>query len=108
MKQTLLFVFTIFLSVMLQAQNTDLPLPTANLQTLPSGSYVIAMDNTNQLNNSNNFNLKAYGLVVTLLNNSKKVKWVITAGKAKDGIDFTVNASALIPVSSTVNTNITV
>ncbi len=81
------------------AQNTDLPSPTANLQTLPAGSYVIAMDNTNQLNNSAVFNYKSYGLVVTLLNSSKKVKWVITAGKAKDGIDFTVNASRIKPTA---------
>ena len=83
----------------MQAQNTDLPLPAANLQTLPAGSYVIAMDNTNQLNNSSRFNLKAYGLVVTLLDSSKKVKWVIKAGKAKNGIDFTVNASKIKPTA---------
>jgi|CXWL01.1.fsa_nt_gi hypothetical protein len=84
---------------MAQAQNTDLPLPTANLQTLPAGSYVIAMDNTNQLNNSGVFNYKAYGLVVTLLNSSKKINWVITAGKAKDGIDFTVNSTKIKPTA---------
>jgi hypothetical protein len=109
MKTTLLSIlFIIACLSRLQAQNTDLPSPTANNQTLPTGSYVIAMDNTNQLNNSSDFNLKAYGLVVTLLNNNKKVKWVIKAGKAKDGIDFTVNASSLIPVVVSYNKNITV
>ncbi len=109
MKTILVIVLFITASVSkIQAQNTDLPSPTANLQTLPAGSYVIAMDNTNQLNNSSLFNLKAYGLVTTLLDSSKKVKWVIKAGKAKDGIDFTVNASPLIPVISSVNKNITV
>ena len=103
---SILFIFSSFCK--LQAQNTDLPTPSANLQNLPAGSYVIAMDNTNQLNNSNRFNLKAYGLVVTLLDSSIKVKWVITAGKAKDGIDFTVNATKLSPVISSIGKNITV
>lgn len=84
-----------------RAQNTDLPTPVANIQTLPSGSYVIAMDNTNQLNNGNDFNIKAYGLIVHLLNNNAKVHWVITAGKVKDAIDFTVNATKFKPVSGT-------
>jgi hypothetical protein len=109
MKTILLSILFIITSLYnLQAQNTDLPSPTANNQTLPSGSYVIAMDNTNQLNSAGLFNYKSYGLIVTLLNSSKKVKWVIKAGKAKDGIDFTVNASALIPVvSGSANKNIT-
>lgn len=84
-----------------KAQNPDLPAPVANIQTLPSGSYVIAMDNTNQLNNGNDFNIKAYGLIVHLLNNDVKIQWVITAGKAKDGIDFTVNATKFKPVTGT-------
>ena len=48
----LLVVFLSGLYAGVQAQNTDLPGPTANLQSLPSGSYIIAMDNTNQLNSS--------------------------------------------------------
>ncbi len=82
------------------AQNTDLPVPNANLQTLPAGTYVIPMDNTLQTDNAigaGNFNLTAYGLIVHLLNNNVKVKWVIKAGKAKDGIDFTGNAEQLKP-----------
>ncbi len=79
----------------------DLPSPAANLKTLASGSYVIAMDNTNQANNNNEFNLKAYGLIVHLLNNNVKVKWVIKAGKLKDGIDFSVNASRIKPSTAT-------
>ena len=82
------------------AQNTDLPGPTPNLQTLPDGSYIIPMDNTLQTDNvigSGNFNLASYGLIVHLLNNNVKIKWVIRAGKAKDGIDFTGNAEQLQP-----------
>jgi hypothetical protein len=88
------------------AQNTDLPSPTPNLQTLPANSYVIAMDNTNQKNNANVFNYKAYGLIVHLLNNNKKVKWVITAGKAKDATDISVNATRIKPtLGSAANFN---
>ena len=77
----------------------DLPGPTANLQTLPSGSYVIPMDNTYQLNASSLFNLKAYGLVVYLLNNNVKIKWVIKSGKIKDDIDFSVMAQPAKPTA---------
>ncbi|MBI5856473.1 MAG: hypothetical protein HZB42_02385 [Sphingobacteriales bacterium] len=107
MKTILLFVSISVICISAIAQNTDLPSPDANLQTLPAGSYVIPMDNTLQTDNvigSGNFNLKAYGLVVYLLNNDIKVKWVIKAGKAKDGIDFSANAQevkpALIPGNS--------
>lgn len=93
-----LFLFSIRLSL---AQNTDLPTPTANLQTLPANSYVIAMDNTNQLNNSSVFNYKSYGLIVYLLNNNVKIKWAITAGKAKDGNDIVVNAVRIKPTLGT-------
>ena len=79
----------------------SLPSPTANLKTLAAGSYVIAMDNTNQANSNNEFNLKSYGLVVYLLNNNVKIKWVIKAGKLKDGVDFSVNASRLKPTTAT-------
>lgn len=85
------------ISVVLKAQNTDLPGPSPNLQTLPSGSYVIAMDNTLQRNSAGEFNLKAYGLIVYLLNNNARMKWSIKAGKVKDGIDFTALAEQIKP-----------
>lgn len=92
----LCIVFTTFVN----AQSTkDLPLPTANNVTLTSGSYIIPMGNTLQLNAAGNFNLKSYGLIIHLLNNNVKIKWVIRAGKAKDGIDFTVNAEQVLPVA---------
>lgn len=81
----------------IQSQNTDLPGPTANLRSLPLNSYIIAMDNTYQLNGSGLFNLNAYGLVVYLLNNNVKVKWVITAGKVKDAMDFRVFSDRIKP-----------
>lgn len=85
----------------LTAQLPDLPSGGAtayNPQTLYAGSYVIAMDNTNQ-GNGTIFNVKAYGLIVYLLNNNVKVKWVIKPGKVKDGIDFSVNASQIQPTA---------
>lgn len=97
MRVVLILVLFLFTVQSVQSQNTDLPVPVSNIQTLPTGSYVIAMDNTNQLNNSSVFNLKAYGLIVTLLNNSKKVKWVIKSGKVKDSSDFNVNATRIRP-----------
>jgi len=41
----------------------DLPGATANLQTLPTGSYVIAWIIPCQTNTAANFNLKVYGLL---------------------------------------------
>lgn len=90
------------------AQNTDLPNPDANLRTAPAGSIIIAMDNTNQ-GNAGIFNLKAYGLVVTLMNNYKRLRWVITAGKGKDGIDISVPAFSITnPTIITASSKITV
>jgi hypothetical protein len=86
------------------ALGQDLPNPVANLQVLPQDSYVIAMDNTWQATTGpnpsfRNFNLKAYGLVVFLLNNNIRVKRVIRAGKVKDGIDFSVSSRQLKPTA---------
>jgi hypothetical protein len=79
----------------------DLPSPSANFVSLSSGSYVIPMDNTLQANASGNFNLKSYGLIIHLLNNNVKLKWVIRAAKSKDGTDFTVNAERIMPTANT-------
>jgi len=84
-------------------RSQDLPGCSANLQTLPSGSYVIPMDNTYQLNSSSLFNLKAYGLVVYLLNNNVKVKWVINTAKLKDGVDIVTTAQVVHPSTSSAS-----
>ncbi|MGZ3952748.1 MAG: hypothetical protein ACXVBZ_15210, partial [Flavisolibacter sp.] len=97
MRKTVLTIFSCLFILLSHSQNTDLPGPTPNLQTLPTGSYVIAMDNSLQVNSSGDFNLKAYGLLVYLLNNSVHLKWSIKAGKAKDGIDFTATAEQIKP-----------
>ncbi len=94
---SVIFLFVIFLfSNAVNAQNRDLPFPTPNINLMPAGSLVIAMDNTNQ-SNPGYFNLKAYGLIITLLNRNVNLKWVIASGKAHDAIDFSVNAERLYP-----------
>jgi hypothetical protein len=49
------------------------------------------------------FNLKTYGLLVYLLNNNVKLKWVIRPGKTKDAVDFTVHASMIKPSSGSAS-----
>jgi hypothetical protein len=95
MKRSVLIVLLFITCLIVKGQN--LPSPSANLQTLTAGSYVIAMDNSLQVNSGGNFNVKAYGLIVHLLNNGIKLKWAIKAGKAKDGIDFTATAEQFQP-----------
>ena len=99
----ILLAFTLsFIIVITRGQ--DLPGASANLQTAPAGTLVIAMDNTNQscsvINTATGtylFNLKAYGLSVLLLNAQHNLKWVIAAGKAKDAIDFSAMAEKITP-----------
>src|SRR5215204_3427677 len=99
-------IFILFLLIrnvsFLSAQ--DIPGASANLQTAPAGSIVIAMDNTNQATSTINaatgtylFNLKAYGLVTLFRNAGIYVNWVINTGKAKDGIDFTGTVERIYP-----------
>jgi len=98
MKTILLSLITMVLTVVsIFAQ--DIPTATANIQPLPSGSYVIAMDKTLQ-GDGTNFNLNAYGLVTYLLNSNVRVKWVINAAKIKDGVDFSVAASRVKPTAA--------
>ncbi len=108
MKTIVLYFVFILSALPLCAQNKDLPSPTANNQTLPTGSYVIAMDTGYQKNSNGVFNLKAYGLIVTLLNNNVKVKWVIKSGKLKDSSDYKVDAYSLRPVVTTYTKRLTV
>ncbi|MBI2271082.1 MAG: PKD domain-containing protein [Bacteroidetes bacterium] len=93
----LLFIsFMCLVAVKAFAQYKDLPNPPIDLQNIPQGSLVIPMDNNNQ-NIGSPFNLKAYGLVHSLLLNDIPVKWVIKSGKVKDGIDFSATAERLYP-----------
>ena len=71
----------------------------AGIEILPSGTYIIPMDNTLQ----GNFNLKSYGLAVRLLHAGVPLKWIINTGdgispgKGKDGVDFTASAARIRP-----------
>jgi Secretion system C-terminal sorting domain len=81
------------------AQN-DLPPPTADVQTIPAGSWIIPMDNTYQ-GTSGIFNLKTYGLLNQLLWNNVHLKWAIKTGKGKDSVDFKANALQMLPTKVT-------
>ena len=80
----------------LLAADPDLPGPATNIVTVPAGSLVIPMDNTNQSLVAP-FNLKSYGLVNRLLQNHIPVRWAIRAGKPKDGVDFAASAFRFSP-----------
>ena len=84
------------LTVVQGTNDADLPGASAHFKLIPAGSWVIAMDNTNQ-NLIAPFNLKSYGLVNHLLQNYIPVSWAIRAGKPKDGIDFSARAFRISP-----------
>lgn len=89
-----LILTTLVFSIGLPAQPPQNPVPAA--ENLLSGALVIPMDNVNQGNaGGTTFNLRAYGLVNLLLQNNIPVKWVILPGKAKDAVDFSVNATRI-------------
>jgi uncharacterized repeat protein (TIGR01451 family) len=81
----------------------DLPNPPAQIETIPAGSLIIPMDNTLQAIGSP-FNITAYGLVNRLLQNGIPVKWIIKAGKAKDGVDFSATAQRVKPTAAAAAT----
>jgi hypothetical protein len=85
--------------LILNDKNKDLINPDANIVTAPAGSLVIAMDDALQAA-PGYFNLKAYGLAVSLLNNKIPLHWIIRAGKSHGDIDFSSVASQVYPVTS--------
>ncbi len=86
----------------------------AQSETLSSGSFIVNMGVTPQTIANG---LKPYGLVYDLVRNySVPVRWVISSGKVKDGVDFTYNGTQykggtfIIPVeyrTPAVNSRIT-
>ena len=71
---------------------------TVTLSTAPTGTQNNkSLDFGNIVYSGADFNLKAYGLLVHLLNNNVKLKWIIKPGKAKDANDFSVNAIQVRP-----------
>ena len=91
-----LLLFTLSFALPARA---ELPPPSANMELIPAGSLVIAMDNDKQ-NIGAVFNLNAYGLANHLLWEGIRVKWAIRAGKAKDGVDFSVMAQRILPTAT--------
>ena len=63
----------------------------AQVETLSTGSFIVNMGATPQTIANG---LKPYGLVYDLVRNySVPVRWVIAAGKVKDGVDFSYNGT---------------
>ncbi len=85
-----------FTSIFSFGQGYDLPNPPANIDTISSGSLIIAMDTTNQ-GLVSPFNLKAYGLAYALLANQVPLKWAIKSGKSMGGTDFTASVIPMYP-----------
>ena len=104
-KYLFLFFAFVLINAKVFSQLPDLPSAstTYDPQILPAGSYVIGMDNTTQANGVL-FNLKAYGLVVHLLNSNIRVRWVIRPAKLKDEIDFSVVVAQRMITSATSTT----
>ncbi|WP_028978665.1 T9SS C-terminal target domain-containing protein [Sporocytophaga myxococcoides] len=97
-KRALVCLF-ILIHVNALSQN-DLPAPQANYQTIPAGSFIIPMDNNYQSivpAGQAPFNLKAYGLVNSLLQNGIPVKWIINSNKQRDDVDLTALAERVAP-----------
>ena len=64
----------------------------AATETFTTGAFIINMGVTPQTVANG---LKPYGLIYDLIkNNDVPIKWVIGAGKVKDGVDFTYNGNS--------------
>ena len=97
-KKFLLLVLLTTVVKSLMAQN-DLPAPSANMKQVKAGSLIIAMDTTMQ-KRPGYFNLKAYGLVNTLLQNEIPVMWSIRATKSRTAggsLDFAAVTTRVFP-----------
>lgn len=81
--------------------NRKFSAPISNSETFPSGTLFIPMDNNEQAVNEE-FNLKVYGLIVTLLHNDIPLKWAIRSGKSKDDIDFSASSKRIAPTTNTI------
>ncbi len=102
---SLLFVLSISV---VSGYAQDLPDPVPHLETLPSGTIIIPMDDAKQTASNGRFNLKAYGLVQRLLQNNIPIKWAIRAGKSKDQVDFTATAARVYPSAQNAASRISV
>ncbi len=89
-----------FISNIHYGQNNDLPNPTQHMETIPAGYFIIPMD-TNLQNivpaGQAPFNLKAYGLINSFLQNNIPVRWAIRSGKSLNQADFTALTEQVYP-----------
>ena len=81
--------------------NRKFSAPISNSETFPSSTLFIPMDNNEQAVNGE-FNLRVYGLIVTLLHNDIPLKWAIRSGKSKDDIDFSASSKRIAPTTNTI------
>ncbi len=108
-------VFCLSLSLLIfpgSANAQAVPNPAPANVSIPSGSYVIPMDNNYQGQaldsdcSDTAFNLKAYGLAVRLLHNNIPLKWVISASKAtKNDTDFSASVTRIQGSSANCSVN---
>ena len=91
-----------FISNIHYGQNNDLPNPTQHMETIPAGYFIIPMD-TNLQNivpaGQAPFNLKAYGLINSFLQNNIPVRWAIRSGKSLNQADFTALTEQVYPTA---------
>jgi len=70
------------------------------METIPAGYFIIPMD-TNLQNivpaGQAPFNLKAYGLINSFLQNNIPVRWAIRSGKSLNQADFTALTEQVYP-----------
>ena len=87
------------------AQN-DLPSPAANMKQVKAGSLIISMDTVMQ-KRPGYFNMKAYGLVNTLLQNEIPVMWAIKSAKSRTAagsVDLTATTTRIFPDTVSMGT----
>lgn len=91
-------IYSVFFFLVTCGADPYLPNPSAFFELVKAGSIVIPMDNFYQ-SNGNQMNLKVYGLLTYLLENSIPLWWAISSNKTKDGVDFVANVSQCAPFS---------
>ena len=85
-KLKLAYIFTLFFLATLAPLGLQ-----AQMTTIPSGSFIINMGIVPQTVGNG---LKPYGMIFDLISNYKiPIKWIISSGKVKDGIDFSYNGT---------------
>jgi hypothetical protein len=83
-------------------------LVSANALIIPMDNILFSISKVTNIDTLQNikglFNLKAYGLAVTLLNSNIWLQWAIKAGKSFGDNDFTASVQQVRPTTGTVST----